>query len=116
MQRVIIVKETFSDKIIRFSVYLAIMAQPVAPPAFMWQFHHAQMAIPALIGRVSNPGPGAHTADILGLPGGSFICDLALIYGIYSPCIGQRRALIRMQLLNYNHNNNLKIIYIINHY
>jgi hypothetical protein len=89
------------------------MAQPVAPPAFMWQFHHAQMAIPALIGRIGNPGPGAHTADILGLPGGSFICDLALIYGIYSPCIGQQRALIRMQLLNYNHNNNLKIISLI---
>jgi hypothetical protein len=57
------------------------MAQAAAPPAFMWQFHHAQMAIPALIGRIGNPGPGAHTADILGLPGGSFICDLALIYG-----------------------------------
>lgn len=58
-----------------------ILPMVQAPPAFMWQYHYAQMAIPALIGRIGDPGPGANTADILGLPSGSFICDLSIIYG-----------------------------------
>jgi hypothetical protein len=55
---------------------------PVAkmPPAMMWHFHHAQMAIVESIRRLANPGPGPHTNTINGLPLGAFICDLCVIY------------------------------------
>ena len=52
----------------------------VIPPAFMWQYHHAQMAIVAVIRRLGNPGGGPLTNTIHGLPAASFICDISIIY------------------------------------
>jgi hypothetical protein len=52
----------------------------VLPPAFMWQYHHVQMAIVAVVRRLGDPGVGPFTNTLDGLSAASFICDLSIIY------------------------------------
>ena len=60
---------------------LPVIAQALAiPPALIWNYHHAQMAVVGVVERLSNPGHGPNTATINNLPIGAFICDLTLFY------------------------------------